>query len=241
MEDDDLNAICKKLTSLYAGKSILELHDELSIDYPLYEKGIGSKIARAAFQRVNKLDVLPNQNTDLRTIQLYRNGAKKFDMKLFMVDFYEIKDKSITFEKSQFYKYFTNTQIVFALYEIPQRKNQLLKYNIFLGFKPLSFDKHFIETNVKETWLVLRDLVLNNKLRDIRQLDRAGMPIINQSGTVQSAPNFPKSKDFVVFLRGGGKNSADKKLVVNGISMLKQYAWVRGDYIAKALSSTNFI
>lgn len=174
-------------------------------------------------------------------MQLYGGGKKKFDIKLFEVDFDEISNQSITFEESQFYRYFKNTEFVFAIYEIPQMQKELLRNNVFIGFKPLSFDDDFINRNVRITWNEIRDLVNNSKLKDVVQCDKSGTPIMNASGTVQSAPNFPKAKDNIVFLRGAGRDSSDKRLSINGIAMLKQYVWVRGDYVAKELSYIKYI
>lgn len=232
---------CKILSNKYSGKSINDLRIELEIDNPLYDKGIASAIALAIFDKNDCSDLLSSKNVYLRTMQLYGDGQKKFDLKLFEVDFDEILDQSITFEESQFYSYFKNTNFIFAIYEIPQQKEERLRNNIFIGFKPLSFDDDFINNSVRATWNEIRDLVNNNKLKDVVQLDSSGMPKMNISGTVQSAPNFPKAKDNIVFLRGGGRDSSDKRLLVNGIAMLKQYAWVRGDYVAKELSYIKYI
>ena len=65
------------------------------------------------------------------------------------------------------------------------------------------------------------------------------MPVLDKRGNQRftaktnipmSVPNFPKSKDGLLFFRGGGKDATDK-VEVNGISMLRQYYWIRGSYI----------
>lgn len=241
MDIKQIETACRLITSKYAGKSIEELRSLLEIDNPLYDKGIAISVSNSLFALNGYSDLLKNNQIILRTIQLYKNGTKKFDMKLFEVNFDEIKNNSLSFKESNFFKYFHNTIFVFAIFEIPNRDNERLRNNIFKGFKLISFDNHFIDNEVKLTWNVIRDLVNNNKLVDVVQKDRSGTPILNSSGTVQSAPNFPKSKDYIVFLRGGGRDSSDKRLTLNGIAMLKQYVWVRGDYIAKELSNQSFL
>ena len=70
-----------------------------------------------------------------------------------------------------------------------RRLNTKNKWNI-LGF----IDDDFIQSEVKKTWLEIRDLVNNNKLVDVVERDKFGNPIINKTGLVRSATNFPKSK-----------------------------------------------
>ena len=60
---------------------------------------------------------------------------------------------------------------------------------------------------------------------------------MNRNGQPREAPNWPKAKDGVVFLRGTGMNSAPehKSLVVNGLYMYPQNLWIRGAFIAGRL------
>ena len=192
MDIKQIETACRLITSKYAGKSIEELRSLLEIDNPLYDKGIAISVINSLFALIGYSDLLKNNQIILRTIQLYKNGTKKFDMKLFEVDFDEIKNNSLSFKESSFFKYFHNTIFVFAIFEIPNRDDERLRNNIFKGFKLSSFDNHFIDNEVKLTWNVIRDLVNNNKLVDVVQKDRSGTPILNSSGTVQSAPNHTR-------------------------------------------------
>lgn len=59
--------------------------------------------------------------------------------------------------------------------------------------------------------------------------------------TYRSAPNFPKSREGIVFVRGKGSDSTNKPEMVNGISMYRQWVWVKGSYIADRLSGIEYL
>ena len=84
---------------------------------------------------------------------------------------------------------------------------------------------------------------MNKKLVDVIEKDKTGNPIINKSGDVSSAPNFMKSRENVVFLRGSGKDSSliNKTETVNGIKMLPQYVWIKGSAVVEELNNTEEI
>ena len=87
----------------------------------------------------------------------------------------------------------------------------------------------------------MRNIVFNGQLKDIPALDKYGDPIINPSGTIRSAPNFPKSSDGIVFIRGGGVDSSVKPLCISGVNMYQQFVWLRGDYVLRRLLSEAFL
>ena len=111
---------------------------------------------------------------------------------------------------------------------------------IFRNLQRLVFSDEFIDGPVRKLWLDLRDKVMNRKLVDVIEKDKNGNPIINKSGDVSSAPNFMKSKENVVFLRGSGKDSSliHKTETVNGIKMLPQYVWIKGTAVVEELNNT---
>jgi len=155
----------------------------------------------------------------------------------FTIDFDEFFDDSIEFEDSQFYDFFSSNRILIAVFEEPSPQAPLIA-NKFMGFQTIVFREDFIESEVKNLWLRIRDLVLNKKLKDEPVLDSSGNQIINKNGLPRSAPNFPKSSEGNLFVRGTGRDSSDKRECVNGISMYYQQVWIRGDYIAKLLEET---
>lgn len=110
--------------------------------------------------------------------------------------------------------------------------------NKFLGFERLVFSDEFINNKVKKLWEDTRDKVMNKKLVDVVQIRKNGSLIINADGNASSAPNFMKSKENDVFVRGAGKDSAliNKTEVVNGIRMLPQYYWIKGASVINELA-----
>ena len=71
--------------------------------------------------------------------------------------------------------------------------------------------------------------------------DKNGMPKVNNNGIIIEAPNFPKSRDYDVFLRGSGKDSTAKPLEINGLKMYHQFVWIKGSYLAEMLNATEFL
>ena len=54
------------------------------------------------------------------------------------------------------------------------------------------------------------------------------MPIMNKSGEQSEAPNFPKEKNYNVFMRGSTSESIEqrKTLELNGLKMIPQEIWL---------------
>ena len=70
---------------------------------------------------------------------------------------------------------------------------------------------------------------------------RTGQPIVNRTGVVKSAPNFPKSREGLVFVRGTSGDSTHKPECVNGVRMYKQQVWVKGSYVAMRMAEEDWI
>lgn len=136
--------------------------------------------------------------------------------------------------------FFQERTFLFAVFE-EQQRNDLYENNVFLGFKRISFDDEFLYNEVKRTWDRVRELIIDDKLELVRRYKADGTPRRNADGSYQEAPNFPKSSEYVVFLRGSGQNAADKTLVINGLSMYKQQFWLKGKYIVDLLEKTEYI
>ncbi|MCQ2737047.1 MAG: restriction endonuclease, partial [archaeon] len=117
-----------------------------------------------------------------------------------------------------------------------EQTNYELSQNRFVGFKRLVFSDEFIDTAVRGLWEDIRDKVLNHKLVDVVKQDKHGKPVINPHGEVSSAPNFMKSSQNTVFLRGSGTDSSFKTEIVNGIKMLPQYVWIKGSAVVNLIS-----
>ena len=114
---------------------------------------------------------------------------------------------------------------------------------VFVGFKRLVFSDEFIDGPVRKLWQDLREKILNQKLVDVISYDKNGIPKINKSGDISSAPNFMKSKENEVFLRGSGIDSSlvHKTECVNGIKMLPQYVWIKGTAVVEELNNIDEI
>ena len=91
------------------------------------------------------------------------------------------------------------------------------------------------------TWERIKDLIVNNKLEDVIVRDKNGNPRINNSRNIMSAPNFPKSSEGNVFVRGTSSTSDVKPLTINGVQMYRQQIWVKGKYMVEKLNSEDFV
>lgn len=239
-----LREVCHSMSDRYAMKTIGELAYVFGFDDEmfLFSKGAIRKVVDFMVgDSMLQLEKEIGKKITVRTIGVTKEGGKKFDNKLFMIDFDDLLDKDKEFRDSQFYKYFCDNVFVYAMYEFPNKKVYNQGDCKFLGFKTIEFDDLFISNQVKKVWETMRDTIFNGKLRDVCVLDEYGDPVINPSGNIRSAPNFPKSSDGVVFVRGGGTDSGNKPLEINGVKMYQQSLWLRGDYVLKRLLSEVFL
>lgn len=234
---------CHELTEQYGGKTIQNLIELLNIDVKTVNKGIGEHIIVKMFGGISKkmqgIKLFNKLGIIGKTLTLTERGLRKEDMKLFTLDFTEFSDDS-EFEDSQIYDYFSNNRFLCIIFQRPHAKAKWNE-NIFLGFKMITFDEEFIENDVRKTWERIKDLVVNDKLEDVIVLDKNGQPRKNRSGNIMSAPNFPKSSEGNVFVRGTSSTSDVKPLILNGIKMYRQQMWVKGLYIVEKLDSEDYI
>ena len=264
----DIDRKCQELTAQYKGKTIAFLAREFGISYSrqLESKGVTEQIVVAMFggtsKKLNQIELFEKFGLIAKSIVVTSSGKKTEDMKLFKVDFNEITRETISdedenirdyqFEDSDLYTYFTDHEFLCIIFEeakskvIEESPGHFVKHphklgdNKFLGFKRLVFSNHFIDEVVKAVWEDTRHKVMDGTLKDVVQHRLDGSVIINKTGEVSSAPNFMKSKDNDVFLRGSGINSLlrHKTECVNGIRMLPQYVWIKGSSIVAELDLT---
>ena len=210
-----------ELGEKYEGKTIQELIDLLDITATTINKSIGEQIIVKMFggtsKKMQDIKLFNKLGIIGKTLTLTERGLRKEDMKLFTIDFTEF-DEDIKFEDSQTYDYFANNRFLCIIFQRPHAKAKWNE-NIFLGFKRITFDGQFIENDVRNTWERIKDLVVNDKLEDVVVLDKHGQPRKNRSGNIMSAPNFPKSSEGNVFVRGTSSTSDVKTLTLNGIKM----------------------
>lgn len=239
-----INQKLHELSEKYKGKTIRELMELLEIDAKRVNKAIGEQIIVKMFggksKKMNQIELFNKSGIIGKTIPLTEKSMRKEDMKLFTIDFDEFDNEEIEFEDSQTYDYFANNKLLCILFKKPHADAKLID-NEFLGFKIVNFDDEFIETEVRPTWERIKDLIVNNKLEDVVVLDKNGNPRRNPSGNIMSAPNFPKSSEGNVFVRGTSSTSDVKPLTLNGIPMYRQQIWVKGSYMVEKLNNEYFI
>lgn len=240
----EINATLHKLSVKYKGKTIKELMELLEIDEKRINKAIGEQIIVKMFggksKKMNNIEVFNKAGILGKTITLTERGLRKEDMKLFTINFDEFENKKIQFENSQVYNYFANNKLLCIIFQKPDNDSKMIE-NIFLGFKMITFNNEFIENEVKPTWMKIKELIVNNKLEDVIVLDRYGQPRKNKSGNIMSAPNFPKSSEGNVFVRGTSSTSDVKPLNINGVQMYRQQIWVKGTYMVDKLNNEEYI
>lgn len=239
----EINETCHELTNQYKGKAIHELIDLLDINVNSVNKSIGEQIIVKMFggtsKKMQDIKLFNKLGIIGKTLTLTERGLRKEDMKLFTIDFSEFTEDA-EFEDSQIFDYFANNRFLCIIFQRPHA-NAKWNDNIFLGFKMINFDGDFIENDVRNTWARIKDLVVNDKLEDVIVLDKHGRPRRNRSGNIMSAPNFPKSSEGNVFVRGTSSTSDVKPLTLNGIKMYNQQIWVKGLYIIDKLNNIDYI
>lgn len=104
----------------------------------------------------------------------------------------------------------------------------------------MSMPESFINKEASKLFCDIRSLILEGKLKDEIKLGRNGFPRITKSGVISTAPNFPKSKDGNLFIRGTGENANDKPIVVNVVHMYRQSFWCKGKFIVDLLNQKDY-
>ncbi len=268
----DIDKKCHELTEKYSRKTIGELAKEFGFsvvsENGIDKKGVAEKIVISMFggtsSRMNQIDLFERFGLIAKSIVVSSKGKRTEDMKLFHVDFEEVvrteieqdgEIRPISFEDSDLYLYFADHEFLCVLFQEPEDnlvnvggkminvKPNSLSANRFVGFKRLVFSDEFIDGPVRKLWQDLREKILNQKLVDVISYDKNGIPKINKSGDISSAPNFMKSKENEVFLRGSGIDSSlvHKTECVNGIKMLPQYVWIKGTAVVEELNNIDEI
>lgn len=257
----DIDDKCRELQKLYRGCNIQEILTRFNLDCfakkAMNIKAIAEKITVAMFggtsKKLNQIELFQRFGLVGKTITLTASGGKTEDMKLYHIDFSEITRttvvdddgtvRPITFEDSEMYTYFADHEFLCIMFrEPPASKNNpiLLSSNIFIGFKRIVFSDEFIDTKVRKLWEDTREKIFSKKLVDVVRKYKDGSNILLKNGEISSAPNFMKSRENDVFIRGSGKNSffKNKTECVNGIRMLPQYVWIKGKSVIEELKNT---
>ena len=234
----DIEEKCHEIVLRHKGKTLGNLCAEYDVKVTQELKSIAEPIIVKMFggtkKKMRDIDLFTKIGLLGKSVVLTERGSRTEDTKFFTIDFGEIQDAEVEFEDSQFYDFFANVKILFVVFKEPSLDAPLTQ-NRFVGFKLITFDENFIEKKVRPVWNRVRELVRGNLLVDEPVLDRCGKQIVNKNGVLRSAPNFPKSSEGDVFIRGTSTDSALKPEKVNGIAMYYQQVWVKGTYIAAML------
>lgn len=246
---EELDKQLNRFTKQYKNKSIQELLQMLNIPVRLNQSGdvsksvteqIVTRMFGAKSKKISKIELFSEIGLIAKTITQTKQGTRTEDTKLFKIDFDEWLDEKIVFEDSSLYSDFSERQFLFIIFEEQDKSEKLLK-NKFLGFKRVIFSEDFIEKQVKFIWDDVRNKAFNNNLREDVALNKFGDPILNKNGVIRATVNFPKSKNCDVFFRGTGKDSSDKTITINGITMYRQNVWIKGSVINEMLNSVDFL
>lgn len=239
----DVDRKCHDITIITRGKTVSDLLKYYSVEYSKVSKSVIERIVVRMFggtaKKLNKIEMFQSFGIIGKSVVLTTTGARTEDMKLFRIDFDEWMDENIQFEDSFIYDYFANHQFLYMVFEEPSIEAQLSE-NKFLGFKRVDFDDNFLENEVKKVWLEVRRLIKDNLLEETMDY-KDGKPVVNANGVIKSSVNFPKSRDYNVFVRGSSTDSGYKNEIVNGIRMYRQYIWIKGSYIARILQEKDYL
>lgn len=224
---------------IYKDKSVGELVIDLEIHSKKLTKQISEQIIVRMFggksKKLSKVELFDSFGITGYSIALSIEGKRTEDTKMCPIDFDEVMEDK-PFEESDFYKYYhDNTFLFFVLQETQKassKKGEEVKIefakNKFLGFKRIHFSDDFIYENVKPVWEKIRYLISSKTLRE--EQSARGL-----------APNFPKSSEGTIFVRGTGTDIYDKPLNINGIQMYRQNLWIRGEDLVNMLGEKDFI
>ena len=234
-----------EIAEQYRGKRLGDMAEQMGVHYDPKKsnKNLAEQFVTRAFGasgKMGSIELFATIGLKPKTIALTESGARTEDMKLFTIDFEEFTPEA-DFDESLFLEYFANNQLLCMVFEEPSIAAPLTE-NVFLGFKRMAFDDAFIENEVERVWRRIRQLIVEDELIDVVSYDKTtGQPIVNRTGVVKSAPNFPKSREGLVFVRGTSGDSTHKPECVNGVRMYKQQVWVKGSYVAMRMAEEDWI
>lgn len=245
----DIDEKCEQLTAKYKGMSFQEIADELGVELitksGTFIKNFAELVVLKMFgsnaKKLNDIEDFAKIGLIAKSLPLGENGRPKESMKLFAPDFDEwVSEES--FEESFLRSYFAENQFLLIIYQYvphfgPHMEPRFIQ---FKEFKRVVMSDNFIDKQVEPFWNEVRSLIKDKKLKMIKAFRRDGTPIINErSGTQREAPNFPKEKDYDVFLRGSAATAEEssKTLNINGIKMLPQEVWLSKRFTNSLITS----
>lgn len=182
--------------------------------------------------KISQVPLFAKAGIVFKTMTLTPTGGRTEDMKLNpSIDFDELCDPSVEFEDSSFAVPFIDSTMVVAVFEERYRNCPLYQCR-FIGFNTLWLGTYL--DAARALWDGMRGLIFSDGLVDAPVLKKDGTPRVTpKTGIPMTEPNWPKSRDGVLFVRGTGTDANDKPVTVNGVHMYRQNVWIKGKELAE--------
>lgn len=220
-------------------------------------------------KKLNRIEIFQRFGITAKTVVVTPSGIMTEDTKMYHVDFDEFMETEIEdideednviirrkeFEDSELYTYFEKGEFLCIMFEEPpaeyykdsmtgkrKRKKAPLKNNKFLGFKRIFFSDEILNSVIKKLWTNTRDKISRKMLIDEPTM-RNGKQLVLKNGELSSAPNFMKSSENGVYIKGSATDSSSKNKTecVNGIKMLPQFVWLNRVFMSERLAEVDYI
>lgn len=243
-----LRAYLHGISNTYAGQTLEDLAAPFNL--PLRtksgkeNKSLAEQVVVRLFTghagKISQVPLFAKAGLVFKTMTLTPTGGRTEDMKLNpSIDFDELRDPSVEFEGSSFAAPFIDSTMVVAVLE-EQYRDCPLRQCRFMGFKVLWLGTYL--DAARALWDGMRDLIFSDGLADAPVLKKDGTQrVAPKTGIPMTAPNWPKSRDGVLFVRGTGTDANDKPVEVNGIRMYRQNVWIKGMELTRYLDSVPYI
>lgn len=244
----DLIRRLANLSNLYVGRTLESIANEF--DLPLMtqdgreNKALAEQVIVRIFTgmagKISQIPLFAKAGLVFKTVTLTSKGGRTEDLKISpSIDFDELCNAQSIFEDTTFAAPFVDSTLIVAVLS-EQQNGCPLRCCTFKGFKSLWLGTYL--DAAKTLWADMRELIFSNKLKDEPILNKDGsVRLTPKTGVPMTAPNWPKSHEGDLFVRGTGSDAKHKPLEVNGIRMYRQNIWIRGVEIASKLAETPFI
>lgn len=243
-----LKAHLHEIAETYGGQTLEELAAPFNLPLKAKSgkenKSLAEQVVVRLFTghagKISQVPLFAKAGLVFKTMTLTPAGGRTEDMKLNpSIDFDELCDTSVEFEGSAFAAPFIDSTMVVAVLEERYRDCSLSQCR-FMGFKTLWLGTYLDAAGT--LWDGMRDLIFSGRLVDAPILKRDGTPRVTpKTGIPMTAPNWPKSRDGVLFVRGTGTDANDKPVTVNGVRMYRQNVWIKGKELVGQLDAVRFL
>lgn len=243
-----LRAHLHEIAKTYAGQTLEELATQFGLPLKTKtgreNKSLAEQVVVRLFTghagKISQVPLFAKAGLVFKTVTLTPAGGRTEDMKLNpSIDFDELCDPTVEFEESSFAAPFIDSTMVVAVIEEQYRDCSLRRCR-FMGFKVLWLGTYL--DAARALWDGMCNLIFSDGLVDTPILKRDGTPRVTpKTGIPMTTPNWPKSRDGVLFVRGTGTDASDKPVEVNGVKMYRQNIWVKGTELADRLEGLMYL